>query len=127
MIKGIESDQIMIFRKDKSFNYEKKCKKKNWKYDCSYAKDLSFPFVVSHSVMSKQAFMTRWTVARQDPLCMEFSRHGYWSEFPFPFSWALIQPGIKPVSSTLQADSLMTWATSEAERNSTFKVKYWKH
>lgn len=28
MIKGIESDQlmIMIFKKDKSFNYEKKCK-----------------------------------------------------------------------------------------------------
>ena len=31
MIKGIESDQIMIFRKDKSFHYEKKCKKKKLK------------------------------------------------------------------------------------------------
>lgn len=93
MIKGIESDQLMmILGRYKSFSYEKKCKK-NWKYDCSYAKDLSFPFVVSHSVMSKQAFMTRWTVACQDPLCMEFPRHGYMeTHFHFLF-WALFQPG----------------------------------
>ena len=28
--------------------------------------------------------VTPWTVARQDPLSMEFSRQGYWSELPFP-------------------------------------------
>ena len=43
MIKGIESDQlmIMIFRKDKSFNYEKKCKN-TFENMTLYAKDLSF-------------------------------------------------------------------------------------
>ena len=37
---------------------------------------------VSHSVMSDSA--TPWTVARQTPLSMEFSRQEYWSGMPFP-------------------------------------------
>ena len=31
-----------------------------------------------------QFFMTLWTVARQAPLTMGFSRQDYWSELPFP-------------------------------------------
>ena len=29
-------------------------------------------------------FSTAWTVARQAPLSMGFSRQGYWSGLPFP-------------------------------------------
>ena len=35
-----------------------------------------------HSVTSNSA--TPWTVARQTPLSMGFSRHEYWSGLPFP-------------------------------------------
>ena len=37
---------------------------------------------VSHSVMSDSAIP--WTVARQAPLSMGFSRQEYWSGLPFP-------------------------------------------
>ena len=32
---------------------------------------------------------TPWTVARQDPLSMEFSRQESWSGLPFPFPYKL--------------------------------------
>ena len=41
---------------------------------------------------------TPWTVARQAPLFMEFSRQDYWSGLPFPFPRDLPDPGIKPKS-----------------------------
>ena len=47
-----------------------------------------------------------WTVARQDPLSMKFSRQEYCSGLPFPSPGDLPDPGIKPRSSALQADSL---------------------
>ena len=37
---------------------------------------------------------------------MEFSRQEYWSELPFPSPGYLPDPGIKPRSPALQADSL---------------------
>ena len=37
---------------------------------------------------------------------MEFSRPEYWSGYPFPSPGDLPNPGIKPRSPTLQADSL---------------------
>ena len=49
-----------------------------------------------------------WTVAHQASLSMEFSRQEYWSGWPFPPSEALPDPGIKPWSLALQADSLLT-------------------
>ena len=49
---------------------------------------------------------TPWTVVGQAPLSMEFSRLEYWSVFPFPSSGDLPNPGIKPRSLALQADSL---------------------
>ena len=52
--------------------------------------------------------MTPWTVARQAPLSMGFSRQEYWSGLPFPSPGSLTDPGIKPGSSALQADSLLT-------------------
>ena len=51
---------------------------------------------------------TPWTVAHQAPLSMGFSRQEYWSGFPFPSPGDLPNPGIKPSSPTLQADSLLT-------------------
>ena len=45
-------------------------------------------------------------IACQVPLSMEFSRQEYWSGSPFPSSGYLLNPGIEPRSSALQADSL---------------------
>ena len=50
--------------------------------------------------------MTPWAVAWQAPLSMEFSRQEYWSGVPFPSPGDLPDPGIKPRSPALQADSL---------------------
>ena len=49
-------------------------------------------------------FVTPWTVARQAPLFMGFSRQEYWSRLPFPSPKDLPNPGIDPRSPTLQAD-----------------------
>ena len=49
-----------------------------------------------------------WTVARQAPLTMGFSRQEYWSGVPFPSPGDLPDPGIKPGSPALQADSFPT-------------------
>ena len=46
------------------------------------------------------------TAACQAPLSMEFPRHKYWSGLPFPFPGNLLDPGIKPKSPALQANSL---------------------
>ena len=53
-------------------------------------------------------FVTSWTVARQAPLSMEFSRQEYWSGLPFPSPKDLPNPGIEPRSSALQAGFLPT-------------------
>ena len=45
-----------------------------------------------------QLFTTLWTVTRQAPLSMQFSRQGYWSGLPCPPPGDLLNPGIKPTS-----------------------------
>ena len=50
--------------------------------------------------------MTPWTVARQTPLSLEFSRQEYWGRLPFLSPGDLPDPGIEPGSPALQADSL---------------------
>ena len=55
---------------------------------------------------SCQLFVTQWTAACQAPRSMEFSRQEYWSGLPFPSQGDLPDPGIKPRSPTMQADSL---------------------
>ena len=47
-------------------------------------------------------------VACQSPLFLEFPRQEYWTSLPFPSPGDLSDPGIKPGSPTLQADSLLT-------------------
>ena len=59
---------------------------------------------VSCSVLS-DSFTTPWTVARQAPLSMGFSRQEYWSGLPFPSPGDLSNSGIKPRSPALQVDS----------------------
>ena len=49
-----------------------------------------------------------WTVARQAPLSMGFSRQEYWSGLSFPSPGDLPYPGIEPWSPALQADDLPT-------------------
>ena len=50
--------------------------------------------------------MTPWTAAHQAPLSMGFSRQEFQNGLPFPYPGYLLNPGIKPCSSTLQAASL---------------------
>ena len=50
-------------------------------------------------------FAALWTVARQAPLSMEFSRQEYWSGLTCPPPGDLLDPGIEPRSPALQADS----------------------
>ena len=52
--------------------------------------------MATHS--SLLAWKTPWTVARQAPLSMEFSRQEFWSGLPFPPPGDLPDPGIKPES-----------------------------
>ena len=67
---------------------------------------------IHHAVLScfshVQLYGTLWTVACQTPLSMGFPRQEYWSELPFPSQGDLPDPGIKPRSPVLQADSLPT-------------------
>ena len=62
---------------------------------------------------------TPWTAAHQALLSMRFSRQGYCSGLPFPSPGDLPDPGIKPGSPALQADSLLT--ELQGEPNSTLK------
>ena len=59
----------------------------------------------SHSAVSI-SFATPWTVARQAPLSMGFSRQEHWSGWSFLFPGDLPDPGIEPRSPSLQAVSL---------------------
>ena len=63
---------------------------------------------LKHLFRCIQLFATPKTVALQAPLSMGFSRQEYWSGVPFPSPGDLPNPGIKPRSPTLQADSLLS-------------------
>ena len=52
--------------------------------------------------------MAPWTVARQAPLSMGFSRQECWSGLPFPSPGDFPDPGSEPGSPALQAGSLPT-------------------
>ena len=65
-----------------------------------------------------QLFENPWTVARQDPLSMGFSRQEYWSRLPYPTSGDLPYPEIKPTplkSPALEGKFFITSATCEAK------------
>ena len=52
-------------------------------------------------------FVTLWTVAHKAPLSMEFLRQDYWTGLPGPPPGDLPDTGVEPMSSALQADSLL--------------------
>ena len=59
------------------------------------------------------------TVNRQAPLSTGFSRQEYWSRLLFPSPGDLPHPGIKPGSSALKVDSLLTepyWDISSSRK-----------
>ena len=62
----------------------------------------------AQSLSHVRLFVTPWTVAHQAPLSMGFSREEYWSGLLCPSPGDLPNPGIKPTSPALQADSVPT-------------------
>ena len=68
------------------------------------AKECSKMKVMSLSCV--QLFATPWTITYQTPLFMGFSKQEYWNGFPFPSPGDFPDPGLKPRSPALQADSL---------------------
>ena len=60
-------------------------------------------------------FVTPWTVARQAPLSMAFSRQEYWSGLPCPPPGDLPDPGIEPMSLTSPALAGMVFTTVPPE------------
>ena len=91
---------------------------KNWqdfggsiksKIDCATVHSAPRPWVVVGLVaQSCLTLAIPWAVAYQAPLSMGFSRLECWSGLPFPPPGDLPNPGIKPGSPALQADSLLT-------------------
>ena len=68
----------------------------------------TIPCVCAQSPRCAQLFVTPWTAALQASLSMGFFRQEYWRALPFPSPEDLPNPGIKPGSPALQADSLPT-------------------
>ena len=79
------------------------------------------------SLQSCLLFETLWTIARQAPLTMGFSRQEYWSRLPCPPPRDLPNSSIKPISpkslalagrffttSTTQSPKLNHWETIKA-------------
>ena len=66
--------------------------------------------VVGGGLVAKSCLtlVTPWTVARQAPLSMRFSRQEYWSGLPFPSPGDLPDPGIELRPPALQAGSFPT-------------------
>ena len=56
-------------------------------------------FVAACALSYGRLFVTPWTVARQAPLSMEFSKQEYWRGLPFAPPGDHNDPGIKPSSS----------------------------
>ena len=66
------------------------------------------------SLSHVQLFATSWTVARQAPLSLGFSRKENWSGLSFPYPGDLPNPGIEPRSPSLQVDSLPSEPTGKS-------------
>ena len=69
--------------------------------------EMSSNYSQTQSFSCIQLFATPWTVVHQVPLSVGLSRQEYWSGLPCPPPGYLFNPGIKPRSPALQADSLL--------------------
>ena len=65
------------------------------------------------------SFVIPWTLACQAPLSREFCGQEYWSGCPFPSPEALPDPGVKPGSPALQAESLPSETPGKGEEKGT--------
>ena len=79
--------------------------------------------VLSHLQLSA----TPWTIARQAPLSIGFSRQEYWSGLPFPPLGDLPDPGTEPASSALAGGFFTTCATWEAHYTVGGNVNWYNH
>ena len=57
--------------------------------------------ICAQSLSHVQLFVAPWTVARQAPQPMKFSKQEYWSRVPFPTPRDLPHPGINLTSPAL--------------------------
>ena len=73
-------------------------------------------WVFSRSLQSVQLFVTPWTVARQAPLSMEFSRQEYWSGDHALIQGIFLTQGLNPCLLRLPhcRQILYCWASGEA-------------
>ena len=71
-------------------------------------------------LQSHPAFWDSWTVARQPPLSMGFSRQEYWSGFPFPTPGHLPDPGIELES--LVSPALTDWFLTTIDTSVQFSL-----
>ena len=79
--------------------------------DCLGSSPSSSKLSLKVKVLVAQSCLTLcdpWTVAHQPPLSTAFPRQEYWSGLPFPPPGGLPDPGVKPQSPALQADSLLS-------------------
>ena len=78
----------------------------------------------AQSLIHVWLFETLWTVARQAPLSIGFSRKKYWSGLPCPPPGDLSDPGIKSaaLSPALAGGFFTTSTTWEAVDNEKFKT-----
>ena len=72
--------------------------------------------VRAERLVGKSCLCNPRTVACQAPLFVGFSRQEYWSGLPFPSPGDLPNPGIKPMSPALQADSLPAEPSGNPEK-----------
>ena len=75
---------------------------------------------VCKSLQSCPTLFDLWTVARQVPLTMGFSRREDWSELPYPPSGDLSDPGVESASLTSPALAGRFFTTSTAWEALTF-------
>ena len=65
------------------------------------------------SLSRVRLFAIPWTVARQAPLCMEFSRQEYWSGMPFPSPGGSSWPGDWTQVSGIAGRFFTVWASQK--------------
>ena len=68
---------------------------------CAPGMFVSYSYIHPHVLSHVPLFSTPWTIARQAPLSMGFSRQEYCIGLPFPPTGDLPHPGIKLMSPAL--------------------------
>ena len=93
-----------------------------------YLQRMKWSMCVLRCFSHVQLFATPWTVARQAPLSVGFSRQEYWSGLPWPPTGDLPDSGIKPVSpasSALPGGSLTLMPPGKHTFTATSRLVRW--